>query len=172
MLLRFARGGGVWLLLLALGSCVAKPPEMAPDSIQSRWLRSIEQQDWPAMGPLLAERAIYVDSSKRDYDTEPYYVIGRQAIVDFWKRRAPADPKRSRVQFSLLDYDESSSVSVLTLRADIFEWGGVRTDVLADSVWMTTALTVEDGVIVHLQDHHSSADAVLAGETQSSARDR
>ncbi|MEN8183776.1 MAG: nuclear transport factor 2 family protein [Myxococcota bacterium] len=162
------------LLLITLASCAAPTPHDAlpPDSIPARWLRAVQQQDWSAMGDMLAERAIYADTTKRDFDTEPYYVTGRQAIVEL-RQRAAAGTATDQVQFTLLDHYETGGVTVLHLNLDVEDSGeswGIQQETITLSCRVMTVLTVDDGKIVHVHDHADWAGAMEQVERMKSAK--
>ncbi len=155
-------------LLATLCACTAligcaQTPKLAAHgdaALALRWVHAIEQEDWDTLGELLHEDAVYEDPTMMHYGSDPIYWIGRDSIVDFW-RRSDEDSGSRNIDYRIDGYFETGGVTVLTMYLSL-EISGAFWDIDQDFIPVsgsqTTVVTCSDGKIMHVIDYVDYAE--------------
>ena len=116
-----------------------------PMAVVETWDRSLRAADWQAARSVLADEATYVTRSEEGAVT---CTNGDQivALMRSWKGKLP--------DVEVVDWEPVGSSVVARLRQP--DWGD-------DADWFQV-LTVEEGVIIRLSDHHHREAALAAVE--------
>ena len=126
-----------------------------PASIEGRWIKAIEDQDWDAMTALLATDARYLDFTMAYFDRPAIDLEGPEAITGFW-RESSDSTQTADIRYTLRDCFETAGIVALNLRVDVSVSGetwGINTDRVALGGSQTTILVIREGKIVEATDY-------------------
>lgn len=119
------------------------------------YLEAVQAQDWEAMAGFLTEASVYQDFTMEYYDREAVDLVGRDAIVEFW-RTSSEDSGTSEIHYDVEKRFTAGPCVVLTLALRVRvsgEFFGVPKSEIELTGDLITFLRIEDGKVTHHVDY-------------------
>ena len=157
-----------WHILLcgALALTIQNGAQACEESgVALRYLAAIDDMDWHTMSSLLAGDARYTDPTMVHYDRPAIDLVGRDAIVGFWRSSAE-DSGTSDISYTVTGCFETAGYHVVNLDIAIRVagefWNVDQEEILVPGKVMSV-IRVREGAVIEHHDYvsYAGADAVI-----------